>query len=109
MSNDNVFKLIQPGAFDKVKGVEDRLTRSVPSAQILEPRQAIWPQHHRLASMVKLLALICSATAAIRRQSHGPVVCVAAVDSHCGAVPADHHPVPVVLDFVNPIGTGRRL
>jgi hypothetical protein len=34
---------------DKVKGLEDCRTRSLASAQILEPRQAVWPQHNRLA------------------------------------------------------------
>jgi hypothetical protein len=43
-----------------------------------------------------------------RRQSRGPVICVAAVESHSGAVPADDQSVPVMFDLVNPIGTGRR-
>jgi len=34
---------------DQIEGIEDRGTRGVPLAEILELRQAIWPQHHRLA------------------------------------------------------------
>jgi len=43
--------------FDKVEGVEDRLMRGVPSAQILEPRQAVWAQHHRFAVDREALSL----------------------------------------------------
>jgi hypothetical protein len=40
-----------------------------------------------------------------RGQSRGPVICVAAVDPDHRAVPADDHPVTVMLDFVNPVDT----
>ena len=42
-----------------------------------------------------------------RRQSHNPVIRVAAVKPHFGAVPADDNSV-AVIDFVNPVGADRR-
>ncbi len=42
-----------------------------------------------------------------RRQSLSPLIRVAAVKPHRGAITADDHPVTVVmLDFVDPIGAG---
>ena len=43
-----------------------------------------------------------------RGQSRGPIICIAAVKPHRGAIPGYDHPVAVTLDFVDPVEAGRR-
>jgi hypothetical protein len=43
-----------------------------------------------------------------RRQSRRPVIGVAAVEPHCGTVPAYDKPISIMFDFVNPVGADRR-
>jgi hypothetical protein len=58
---------------------------------------------------VKLLAFDQHDSSRNRRQSHGPVIRVAADEPHCGTVPAHDNSVAVMFDFVNPVGADRRL
>jgi hypothetical protein len=54
----------------------------------------------RLSIALALSPSLCSAAAQNRRQSHGPVMGVADIKPHRGAITADDHPVTVMLDFV---------
>jgi hypothetical protein len=58
---------------------------------------------------VKLLALIRAAAAAIADSPGGQVNRFATVETRKEPVPTDDQPVAIMLDFVDPIGTGWRL
>ena len=75
--------------------------RSLPSAQILESRQAVRPQHDRLAIDREALGLDPPGSSRDDWQSHGPVIGVASVEPDCGTFPAYNQTVAVMLDFVD--------
>jgi hypothetical protein len=87
--------------FDKVEGVEDCDASALPTAQLLERDKPSGPSTTASPSIVKLLALICSAAAAITARRCG-------YKAALRGVTADDHPVTVMLDFVDPIGPDRR-
>jgi hypothetical protein len=59
-------------------------------------------------SIVKLLALICSAAAAIVANHTVQSYALRLYSRNRGAITANDHPVIVMLDFVDPSSTGRR-
>src|SRR5258706_10800106 len=93
---------------DQIESVEDRGMRGRAAAQLLKPRQAVRPQHDRLAVDRKALGLDTPGSSRDGWQPRGPVIGVAGVKPHCGAVLTHDQPVTVMLDLVNPIGTRRR-
>jgi hypothetical protein len=76
--------------------------------QLLEPSQAVRSQHNRLAVDREALGLDPLGRSRDRCQSHGPVICVAAVKPNRATVPADDNSVAVMFDFVNPVDARRR-
>jgi hypothetical protein len=89
---------------DQIKRVDG--VRSFPPAQLVEQRRTVRPEHNRLAVDRKALGFDPPGSSSDRRQFCGLVNGVAAVKPDGGTVPADDQ--PIVLDFVNPIGTGGR-
>jgi hypothetical protein len=79
--------------------------RGLSSTQFLKAGQSVGPQHHRLAvdrEARGLDPLRSSRDRGQSRYSQG----VARVKPDCGAVPTHDQPVAIMLDFVDPIGTG---
>ena len=93
---------------DQVEGVEDGGPRSLSSAKLIEPGQAVRPQHDRLAVNREAFGFDTLGGSGDRRQSRSPVKGVASVQPDRGTVPAHNQPVAVMLDFMDPICTGRR-
>jgi hypothetical protein len=87
---------------------EDHLAVVLASAQELERGDAVLVATHRLA--------IDQAGAHSQRRdrlddqrvTRPPIMSVAREQPHAGALAAGHHPIPVVLDFVNPLRAGWR-
>jgi hypothetical protein len=92
---------------DQIERIEDRGPGGLKSAKLVETRQTVRSEHDRLAVEGEALGLYPFGGSRDRRQSHGPVVPITAVRPHSGTILADDHPVPVVFDLVDPIGTGR--
>src|SRR5262249_738027 len=86
----------------------DCRTRSLPSAQILEPCQAVWPQHNRRALDGEAPGLDPLRGRRDHEQARSPVIGIAAVEPHYRPVTTGDHSVAVVFDFVDPVWTGRR-
>jgi hypothetical protein len=93
---------------DQIKGIEARHMCSRSAAELVEPGQAVGPQHHRFAVDGEAPSLDPLCRGGDRGQSCGPIKAVAAVEPHDRAIQAHDHAVPIVLDFVNPISTRRR-
>jgi hypothetical protein len=64
---------------------------------------AVRPEHNRLAVDREALGIDPPGSSRNNRQSRRPVIGVAIVEPHSGALPANDHPVTVMLEFVNPI------
>ena len=78
-----------------------------PSAQLLESRQTVGPQHNRLAVDREALGLDALCCCRDGRQPRRPVIAIPTIQSHRGTIPTDDDPVTVVLNLVNPFGAGR--
>jgi len=93
---------------DQVERVEDRCTCGSPAAQRIELGQTVRSYHNRLPVDREALGLDPLRSTGDRREPGGQVNPVAAVQSRNGTVAADDQSVSVMLDFMDPIGTGRR-
>src|SRR5215470_1983352 len=73
---------------------------------LVNGREAVRPQHDRVAVDGEALGLDPLGGCGDRRQSRSPVKGVAGVEPDRGTVPTHNKPVAVMFDFVNPISTG---
>ena len=91
---------------DQIEGVDGVCGFS--PAQIIKQGQAVRSKHDGLAVDREAIGLDPPGSGRDRRQSRGPVNGVTAIQPHNRTVAADDQPIAVMLDFVNPIGTGGR-
>jgi len=85
---------------DQIEGIQHRVMP--PAAQRTKVRHAVGAGDHGLAVDQERLRLDALRSVDDGREAGGPIIAVAGEAAEARAIAAQHQPVAVMLDFVNP-------